>query len=259
MNFMSQNTAIIKRVGLLFLFVAAVLLTTVFTFQLVTITSVSTVAFCFLIIVLLSAYFGDILIAIATSVVATLCFDYFYLQPIGTFNISAFSDWISLVAFLLTSVVISRLTASAAENALKATLLDETMTRLNLFGDWIMRHSHNQITLTGIAQEALRIFSLEYCSIHVYCEGKWSHFSGMAISSGDYQSVESRLEDHPSDFMELVDENSLGVRYKEISEGSARKALLAVKSNTLPDAAFGAIAYMIGLRLPELRDDLEGE
>jgi len=217
------------------------------------------VAFCFLIIVLLSAYFGDILIAIATSLVATLCFDYFYLMPIGTLNITAFSDWISLAAFLLASVVISRLTASAAENAAKATMLDETMTRLNLFGDWIMRHSHNQITLTGIAQEALRLFSLEYCSIHVYCEGKWSHFSGMALSSDDHQGIESKLEDYPSDFMALADENLLGVRYKEISEGSVRKALLAVKSNTLPDAAIGAIAYMIGLRLPELGDVLDGE
>jgi hypothetical protein len=150
------------------------------------------------------------------------------------------------------------LTASAAENALKAAMLDETMTHLNQFGEWMMGHPHDRLTLTGMAREALRLFSLEYCSIHVYCDGKWSHFSGMAHSSGDAQSIESKLKDHPSDFMELVDENLLGVRYQEICEGSARKALLAVKSNTLPDAAIGAIAYMIGLRLPEVQDLLEG-
>jgi len=252
MNYLSQNKAVVKRVCLLLLFIAAVLCTTKLTLEFGALTSTSTAAFSFLIIVLLSAFFGDMFIAIATSLVATLCFDYFYLPPVGTFNITAFSDWICLAAFLLASVLISRLTASAAENASKAALLDETLAHLKQYGEWIMGLSHDRLTLTGMAQEALRLFALEYCSIHVYGEGQWSHFSGAALSSAISQSIEGKLKDHPTDIMELADESLLGVQYVEINEGPARKALLVVKSPNLPDGAVGAIAYMIGLRLTEL-------
>ena len=252
MKSLSPNKAIIKRIGLLVLFPGAVLCTTRLTLQFGSVASASTVAFGFLIIVLLAAFYGDICVAIATSLVATLCVDYFYLPPVGTFNITAFSDWISLTAFLLTSVVISRLTASAAANGQQAALLDETLTRLKQFGEWIMGPSHDQLTLTGMAQEALRLFALEYCSIHVYGEGKWSHFSGSALSTEVSQSVERRLSDHPTELMELADEAMLGVHYTEINQASGRKALLVVKSTNLPDGALGAIAYMIGLRLTEL-------
>ena len=255
MKFLNQNKAIIKRIGLLLLFTGAVLGTTRLTLQFGTIASASTVAFCFLIIVLLAAFFCDIFVAIATSLVATLCFDYFYLPPVGTFDITAFSDWISLAAFLLTSVVISRLTASAAANASRAALLDETLARLKQFGEWIMGQSRDQLTLTGIAHEVLRLFSLEYCSIHVFGDGKWSHFSGAAPSAEISEMIESKLKDHPTELMELADEAILGVHYTEINQASARKALLVVKGTDLPDGAIGAIAYIIGLRLTELGID----
>ncbi len=255
MKSLSRNKAITKRIGLLLVFTGAVLCTTRLTLQFGTIASASTVAFSFLIIVLLSAFLGDIFIAIATSLVATLCFDYFYLPPVGTFNITAFSDWISLATFLLTSVVISRLTASAAANASKVAQLDETLAHLKQFGEWVMGQSRDRLTLTGMAQEALRLFALEYCSIHVFGEGKWSHFSGSAPSAEISQSIESKLKDHPTDLLELADEAILGVHYTEINHGSARKALLVVKSADFPDGAIGALAYMIGLRLTELEID----
>jgi K+-sensing histidine kinase KdpD len=101
MKTLKKYQALIKRTGQIIAFAGAILFATALTLKFGTITSASTVAFCFIIIVLLSAFFGNIIVALTTSVVATLCFDYFYLPPFGTFNIVAFSDWISLAAFLL--------------------------------------------------------------------------------------------------------------------------------------------------------------
>jgi hypothetical protein len=115
----------------------------------------------------------------------------------------------------------------------------------------------DRLTLSGIAQEARNIFALEYCSIHVYGEGKWRHFSGASPSSvpGEVENTLKQYQDHPTDFMELAEENMLGVRYMRINKGTSLLALLAVKSRTLPTDAMGTIAYMIGVRLSSVVED----
>jgi len=239
------------RILKIFLFTLAVVIITNLTQNFGILTSAPTAAFCFLIVVLLSAFFGDIYVAVITSLIATLCFDYFYLPPKGTLNITAFADWISLGAFLLTSVIISHLTASAAENKTKAVLLDKTLLQFNEFGEWLISQQLEELTLTGISDKAVKIFSLDYCSIHVFGEGKWQHFTGSA-SPHLLENVKTELnniQDHYTNLLELAVENSSGVIYKQINKNAAPLVFLAVKSKTLTFDAIGTIAYMIGIRL----------
>jgi K+-sensing histidine kinase KdpD len=251
MNFMLKYRASLIRFGKIFFFTAAILAVTKLTLLFGPLAATSTTAFSFLIIVLLSAFFGDFIVAVTASIIAALCFDYYFLPPFGTFYIASFSDWIALAAFLLTSVIISRLTASAAENKMQANALNKSLGQLKEFGERLLSIPNDKLTLSVIAEEALKIFLLEYCSIHVYGEGKWRHFTGAAQSNLS-QEVENRLkiiQDHPNDVMDLADENILGVRYARINKGEELLALLAVKSKTLPAEALGTIAYTIGIRL----------
>ncbi len=251
------HRATLMRVGKVCAFAGAVLGTTKLTLEFGAITSASTAAFSFLIIVLLSAFFGDLLVAITTSLVATLCYDYFYLPPFGTFNITAFSDWISLATFLLASVIISRLTASAAEHAARARILSQTLVQVKEFGAWLVSMPRGRLTLSGIAEQVLRTFALEYCSIHVHGEGTWQHFTGAAASDVS-RTIEYRLQsihDHVTDVMELAEENLLGVRYVQINKGTARMAVLAVKSKALPADAMETLASMIGVQLNVIMQD----
>ena len=257
MKFTVTHRATLLRIGKILAFAGAVLGTTKLTLEFGAITSASTAAFSFLIIVLLSAFFGDLLVAITTSLVAALCYDYFYLPPFGTLDITAFSDWISLAAFLLTSVIISRLTASAAEHAAQARIMNKTLEQLKSFGEWLLSKPQDQLTLSGMAKEAVRIFSLEYCAIHVYGDGKWQHFTGKAASDLS-PAMEARLrdlQDHSTDLMDLADENLLGVRYVTINKEKSRLAVLAVKSNTLPADAMGNMACMLGVQLRTMMID----
>jgi K+-sensing histidine kinase KdpD len=170
-------------------------------------------------------------------------------------NIAAFSDWISLAAFLLTSVIISYLTASASENTEKANNLNDALIRMKEFGRWLTSIPNDQLTLSKIAEETLRIFSFEYCSIHVYGEGKWHHFTGAAASSDISRTIETHLtirQDHNADLMEIVDENMLGVHYAKIGEGVQPQALFVVKTETLSTDTIGAIASMVGIRIMEI-------
>ena len=251
MNFAVKHLKALMRLGKIIVFTAAVLGATKLTLGLGTLANSSTAAFSFLVIVLLSAVFGDFLVAFFTSLAASLCFDYYFLPPFGTFYIASFSDWISLAAFLSTSVIISRLTASAVDNKTQASILNKSLEQLKEFGERLLSLPNDDFTLSEIAKEALSVFSLEYCSIHVYGDGKWRHFTGSAASNVS-QEVENYLKvfkDHPIDVMDLVEENMLGVRYSRISKGKEAYALLAVKSKTLPTEVIGTIASIISVRL----------
>jgi two-component system, OmpR family, sensor histidine kinase KdpD len=258
MKMTKKGQKILKRSGLIIVFVIAVFCTTKIILEFGTITSAPTAAFIFIILVLLSAFFGDFIVAILTSLAAAFCFDYYFLLPVGTLNIASFSDWISLTAFLLTSTIISYLTSSAFENKTKANLLENSMKQLKEFGIWLLSKSHKQLTLSGIAEEMLHIFSFEYCSIHVYGTGKWQNFTGMATISGISQEVENKLNtfhDHKTGFVELLNESSWGIRYIQINEGVKPQALLVVKNSILPIETLETIAYMIGLWLMEYKEN----
>lgn len=77
----------------------------------------TTVALAFLLVVLFVATAGPLWAAVVTSVAAMLCFNYFFLPPIGTWHIHDAQNWIALGALLVTSIVASQLSARARARA----------------------------------------------------------------------------------------------------------------------------------------------
>ena len=53
----------------------------------------------------------------AASIAATACYNYFFLPPVGTWTIADPANWVALAAFLLTSVLVSRLVAREQRRA----------------------------------------------------------------------------------------------------------------------------------------------
>jgi two-component system sensor histidine kinase KdpD len=79
--------------------------------------SSTTVALTLLLLVLfLSAQWG-LRYAVATSLVATAAYNYYFLPPIGTFTINDPQNWLAMFAFLAVAVVGSRLSERAREEA----------------------------------------------------------------------------------------------------------------------------------------------
>jgi two-component system sensor histidine kinase KdpD len=86
----------------------------------------NTVGFAFLIVVLLASLRGGLLAGAVTSIVATLSYNYFFFPPLHTFTIQDPANWVALAAFLITSVVVSRLAhleALRESEALKTSIL----------------------------------------------------------------------------------------------------------------------------------------
>jgi two-component system sensor histidine kinase KdpD len=80
----------------------------------------NTVGFVFLIIVLFASVRGGLLVGTVSSIVATLCYNYFFFPPLGTFAIHDPANWVALCAFLITSVIVNRLVVAARLQAARA-------------------------------------------------------------------------------------------------------------------------------------------
>src|SRR4051812_29656919 len=72
----------------------------------------TTVSLVLLLNVLFIATRWGSLPALAASILAMLCFNFFFLPPFGTFTIAATDNWIALLAFLVTAVTAGQLSAS---------------------------------------------------------------------------------------------------------------------------------------------------
>jgi K+-sensing histidine kinase KdpD len=73
----------------------------------------ATVALAYVLIILFVAIFGRSGPALVSSVLAGLCFNFFFLPPFHTFAISDPQNWVALFAFFVTAIAVGHLSASA--------------------------------------------------------------------------------------------------------------------------------------------------
>jgi len=153
------------------------------------VTNATTIALAYLLLVLFIASLGDLLVAVVSSVVATLCFNYFFLPPVGTFTIADPHNWIALVSFLIVSTVASRLSASAQARAKEALDRRNELTRLFDLTRDILLTTEREGALAAIARHVARRFELDSVAIAVPAHDEWRGYQGgaatAALQTGD--------------------------------------------------------------------------
>jgi two-component system sensor histidine kinase KdpD len=90
----------------------------------------STVSLCFLIVVVLQSLNGDYVSSAAVSLVSFLSLNYFFVPPIFSLRVSDPSDTLALIAFLVSGLVITRLTSKTREAAASEEVQRKEMTQL---------------------------------------------------------------------------------------------------------------------------------
>lgn len=79
-----------------------------------------TIGFVYMVAVLALAAWGGQAAGVVASVLATLCFNFFFFHPVATFTIADPANWVALVSFLAASTFASRLVATANARAEEA-------------------------------------------------------------------------------------------------------------------------------------------
>src|ERR1700719_2071770 len=72
--------------------------------------NLTTTAFLYLIVVVLQSLIGDFVSSIIVSLIADLCLNFFFVPPLFSFRVSDSSDTWALISFVVTGLVITRLT-----------------------------------------------------------------------------------------------------------------------------------------------------
>jgi two-component system sensor histidine kinase KdpD len=119
-----------------------------------------TVALSFLLAVLGIATRWGLTEALAASVWGMLCFNYFFLPPIGTLTIADPQNWIALFAFVVTAVITSHLSASAKKQALESAHRQHEMERLYTLSRNLLLVDGREPLAQQIANQVAKVFDL---------------------------------------------------------------------------------------------------
>jgi two-component system sensor histidine kinase KdpD len=120
----------IARIALRIVFVLAIVAAvSVLCYRIVPVNA-TTAGFAYLIVVLFVAARWGLTESIACAVAAVLCYNFFFLPPVGTFTISDPQNWVALFVFLSTSITASHLSTQAKKRTIEATERQREMEKL---------------------------------------------------------------------------------------------------------------------------------
>jgi len=95
--------------------VGGVALVTLLLTRVIRVDNGATVALVYLLVVLLVAATSRFWAAAVTSIAALLCFNFFFIPPVGTLSVADPENWVALAAFLAVSLVGSNLSSAIRE------------------------------------------------------------------------------------------------------------------------------------------------
>lgn len=119
-----------KRFFRYFIAIAAILLAMAFLLAFREKVNATTVALAFLLVVLFIATFIGRNPALVASVIAVLCFNYYFLHPVGTWTIAEWENLIAWASFTITAVTAGEISAYARRRAEEAERQKDEIKRL---------------------------------------------------------------------------------------------------------------------------------
>jgi two-component system sensor histidine kinase KdpD len=148
----------------------------------------TTAALTFLLAVLLVATVWGLAAAVTTSVAAVLAFNFFFLPPVTSFTIEDPQNWIALLAFLITAITASQLSARAQRRTIEAQLRRRETEQLYALGRAILLDERFERILPNTVTDIARIFEVEQAALYDVASGK-TYRHGEEVSDEQLRQV----------------------------------------------------------------------
>lgn len=133
----------------------------------------TTIALSFLLVILAVASTYGMGPAIFGSIAGMLCFNFFFLPPLGALAIHDAQNWVALIAFLATAVTASQLSSAARHRAQDAERRREEVWKLYELSRAIIATPDSETAISSIARQVVEIFGFNYCSVFAPESGRW--------------------------------------------------------------------------------------
>lgn len=203
----------------------------------------TTVAFAYLLFVLIVASTWGFVEACLSSILATLAFNFFFLPPVGTFTIADPQNWIALFSFLATSLIASRLSDQAKQRARYAVERQQDVERLYTFSRTILLLDSASPLPKQLVRKLTEIFGLSAAVLY-------DRRSGEIYRAGpsDFEGLHDRLHDTALNGTTFSDPQRNSV-ITAVRLGSQPIASLGIQGAQMPDSVLQGIATLIAIGL----------
>jgi two-component system, OmpR family, sensor histidine kinase KdpD len=208
----------------------------------------TTVALSYLITTLLVATWWGIVEATTASVVAMLCFNFFFLPPVGTFTIADPQNWVALMAFLVTAIVASQLSGRARKREIDAIGRQRDLERLYALSRGLLLSEGRTSVSGAIARHIADAFELPLV-------GVYDHRANSVSWAGPAESpaIETTLRDVARRATVLHDPNGLVVIPIQLGGASIGSLAIIDDRARLTDTVLHSIANLAAIGLERAR------
>jgi two-component system sensor histidine kinase KdpD len=220
----------------------------------------TTVALSLLLIVLAIASTYGLGPAILASILGMLCFNFFFLPPVGTFVVHDPQNWVALVAFLITAVIASELSSAARQRASEAEKRREEVWKLYELSRAIMIIPDPDAAVSEISRQVLDNFGIKHCEVFSpQDDDGWVRVAA-ANASGDlvsFASLDTIQQVYDSGEVLLAgassDAAAFRAGYAPLKIGIKPIGVMFIDSTTLDRGIVEAIAGLVAIALERAR------
>ncbi|HEV2494870.1 MAG TPA: ATP-binding protein [Terriglobia bacterium] len=207
----------------------------------------TTAGFFYLVAILVIATTWGLAEASTASVGAMLCFNYFFLPPIGTFTIADPQNWVALFAFLATSITASHLSLQAKKRAREAVDRQLEMERLYALSRAILLTEMTQPVAKQIAYQIAHTFGFSGVALYDRASGEIQR-----AGPEDLPEFDDKLREVALQGTQLQDD-SRQVVVTAIRLGGVPIGSIVLRGSSLSDTALQAVSNLVAIGLEKVR------
>ena len=203
----------------------------------------TTSGFFYLVAILTIATVGGLVESTVASIVAMLCFNFFFLPPVGTFTIADPQNWVALFAFLATSLTASQLSVRAKRRTGEAIARQHEMERLYSLSRGLLLTDPTNPMANQVVQHIAQAFEAPAV---ILFDRNSNRIYRAADGEGDLSEIDSKLKEaalHSTSFRN----GEHGFTVTPIRLGGRPIGSLAIRDSSMSDAALQSLVNLVAI------------
>ena len=214
--------------------------------------NVTTVALTMLLAILGIAAQWGLIESLAASVAAMLAFNYYFLPPIGTFDIADPQNWVALIAFLITAITASQLSIRARRRTAEADARRREVERLYALGQAMLLSDSVRTSARDAVNSIMRTFEIPGAVLFSKGEDEFFRSDPQTLTISDEQLRWTASTEEP-----LID-HQRKIAIVPVRLGGQVLGSLGFIGCTMSTAALNAVTYLVAIGIERARSLEEG-
>ena len=207
----------------------------------------TTIALTFLLAILAVSAVWGMAVSVFMSVVAVLAINYFFLPPVGTFTIADPQNWVALLAFLVTSIMGSQLSARMRRQADEAHQRGREIERLYKFSQKLLAEGNVIQLMNAIPNYIVESFEGGAAELFLPQKDKF-YRSGFGAAHLDEEKMKSVfLRD------ESIIESQEGLYFIPVRMGVRPIGSLGISGSRLSRQTLDAVGSLVAIAIERAR------